>query len=157
MAARLRLEFCDSFRAFCRHRHTYRDQDSLFDLRSDVCAPAFPAAYGARYFIFHRMAGGISISRPAAEFPDANVQESMGGAGHSVNNIWPFAHRARAVSELEVRATRDGGRIILRARVDEDALVAAGHADPCACGYFVAFIVSVAIARARRQKKDSAT
>src|ERR1700735_3776972 len=100
MAARIRLDLCNSLCGVYGHRDTPRDQVALPDVRSHASAAAFRSAHNARDFIFHCMAGGISLSGIAAELFDANFQESMGGTAGSFGHFWAFAHRACALSEL---------------------------------------------------------
>jgi hypothetical protein len=66
----------------------------------------------------------------------------MGGLGDCFGDFWILAHFARAVSELEIRFSRDYRRIILWARVDENRLVVSGRASPRAGGRFMASFIS---------------
>ena len=63
-----------------RDRRGDRAAHRLSHVRAIVCAPAHCAGRGGRDFIFHCVAGGISVSRCAAEYSFTHVQESVGGA-----------------------------------------------------------------------------
>ena len=76
-------------------------------------------------------------------FLTRTFEESVGGTGCRVRDFWAVAHSPCALSELEIRAAGHDRGLILRARVDENRLAAAGTLDSCAGGYFVAYFVSV--------------
>ena len=97
--------------------------------------------------VYSKIRAGLGLSLIhiwcSAESSFTDFQESMGGIGDCFGDFWIVAHFACAVSELEIRFSRDYCGIILRARVDENRLVVSGRAGPCAGGRFMASFISL--------------
>jgi hypothetical protein len=111
-----------------------------------VCAAVEPVECAAVYFggdfVLYGLAGGVAISRIAAEFFGASIEERPGGVVDGFGVVWIVAHYEYGISELEVCDFGDDCGDILWVDVEEERVDFCVGASACRSGCGVAFFVS---------------
>ena len=129
-----------------RHRDTDRNQDS-FLVYDPTLARCVPCPLPRWAFIFHGVAGKFLSGDCCRNFLTRTFRNPWAGLAVASAILAALSHILHAPYPGKIRDAGNGRGIILWARVDEDALAAAGDVDSCASGYFVAFVVSVEAGR----------
>src|SRR5215831_205962 len=100
------------------------------------------AGPGAWNSVFYGLAGGVSLSRAAAELPGARHQERRSKLADGFTLVWIFTYHEWRVSELAIRDSGLHRRIFLRVDVAEDGIDFCVSAGARGGGCLVAFFVS---------------
>jgi hypothetical protein len=102
----------------------------------------FAAVYFGGDFIFYCVAGGVAVSRFAAELFGASVEERVGGMVDGIGAFWIGAHHEYGVPELAVRNSGDDRGNILWMDVEEERVDIRVGGGACGGGCGLAFFVS---------------
>ena len=93
-------------------------------------------------FIFDGVAGGVAVSRVAAEFSGAGFEERVCGVVDGVDAVWAFAYYEFGISELAVRDSGGDCRAVLWVDLEKDGIDFCFGAGACGGGCYLAFFVS---------------
>ena len=93
-------------------------------------------------FIFDGVAGGVAVSRVAAEFSGARFEERVCGVVDGVDVIRAIAYYEFGISELAVRDSGGDCGAVLWVDLEEDGIDFCFGAGACGGGCYLAFFVS---------------
>ena len=93
-------------------------------------------------FIFDGVAGGVAVSRVAAEFSGAGVEERICGVVDCVDAVRAFAYYEFGISELAVCDSGGDCGAVLWVDLEEDGVDFCFGAGACGGGRYLAFFVS---------------
>jgi hypothetical protein len=118
------------------------DADAVYCVRSALGKLERVAAGFVGDSIFDGLAGGVVVSRVAAEFSGAGVEERVCGVVDGVDVVWAFAYYEFGISELAVRDSGCDCGVVLWVDVEEDGINFCFCPGTCGGGCYVAFFVS---------------
>jgi len=93
-------------------------------------------------FVFYGLAGGVVVSRVAAEFSGAGVEERVCGVVDGFDVVWVFAYYESGISELAVCDFGGDCGIGLWVDLEEDGIDLCVGAGAYGGGCYLAFFVS---------------
>ena len=102
-------------------------------------------------FIPDGVAGGVAVSRVAAEFSGAGIQERIRGVVDGVDAVWTFTHYESGIPELAVRDSGGDCGAVLWMDVEENGIDFCFGAGACRGGCDLAFFVSDDVGKLRRE------